>query len=98
MRMNHQTTGFHKPLFLHNTSVAVAPLPLSGAHNRAYLVSACGFAQICSAISPRTSDIHKPFDEIDFLVLNTSTSYALFLDVRNVTLSITKSYEKHGAI
>ena len=27
-----------------------------------------------------------------------NTSYALFLDVRNVTLSITKSYEKHGAI
>jgi hypothetical protein len=46
MRMNHQTTAFHKHLFLHDSSVAIAPSSLSGAHNRTYLASAYAFAQI----------------------------------------------------
>jgi len=36
MRTNHQIMAFQKPIFLHESSVAVAPSPLSGAHNTAY--------------------------------------------------------------
>lgn len=46
MRTNHQTTAFSKHLFLHDTSVAVTPLSLSGAYNRAYLASAYAFVKL----------------------------------------------------
>ena len=36
MRTNHQITAFQKPIFLHDSSVAVVPSSLSGAYNTAY--------------------------------------------------------------
>jgi len=73
MRTNHQTTAFQKPLFLHDSSVAVAPSPRctltpltlrSGRITGGYTApDLAGLPPKCSA-SPRTSHTRQPLYEL----------------------------------
>jgi hypothetical protein len=64
MQTSYQTTAFHKPLFLYDTSVTVALSSLAGAYNRAYLATVLRtFAQIPR--SARNFRYARPLDEMD---------------------------------